>query len=193
MISDCICIHGEVVVDGRPVYSDLYPELGEYGFRLWRRQEGEPQQISGEGPHVDVIVVSPVLLINVPRDELSTGARYSFAGPHLGSVARFGGLAARDEGSRTRRIVEMQLETLYRDETLMLSIVATAGAVEPWSSAGELHEKTTQSLRIACAIPLGLVPRVVSGHQGFFLQKRLECATTAEYLEAVRNGPPKES
>lgn len=192
MTTNYICVPGEVIVDDQLAYSSLYPQIDESGLLLWRRRADEPGQISNQGPHVVLCVITPMLLMAVPRETLCSGAKYSFSGPCLGLTDEFGGLAGRD-GTNTRLIVHLEFEVLYHEATLRLSAFGEAGPILPVSSTGRAQENKTQFLKVLCPIPLAVIPGVARGRHGFFLQKKLECETTAEYIEAIKNGPPKDA
>ena len=183
-------VAGEVKIDGKFVYSGLHPQLSDFGLRLWRLQLGDLTQISGDGPHLEFRVITPLLLMGMTRKQLCEGAKYFCTGPYLGSLEEFGGLGARD-GSNLRWILELHFELLYREATLHVSISCTAGSIHPSSSAGWSRGGDRQTVDVRCAIPVSVIPLIVDGHHGFFLQKKLECETISDYLEAIKHGPPR--
>lgn len=186
-------IEGEVTRNGNPCYSGLYPEIGHFGFRLWRLDEKNSHQICNIGPHMNLCLPATCLFHSVQREEFINSLHYTFSGPYLGSIDEFHGVAALDSGPLPNIVERIDLDVLMQDDILFLAMSCIGRRKVRLSDKTNRPDDLAkpQTFGIKCSIPIAMIPSVVKGRSGLFLQKKLECETFQEYFEAVRNIPPE--
>jgi hypothetical protein len=189
-----INIDGDVSLNGKLCYRGLNPKVGGFGFRLWRLDENRPEMVRTHGPHINLSLPTPSVFQNVSKEAFLISAIFSFSGPYLGSMDELIGIPALHEGAKTRIIDKIDLKATLKDGklTLLLSGTAKPFPGTPGKPIGPNNLLEPQEFGICCPIPLSAIPSVFEGRSGFFLQKKLECESMKEYLEAVKYGPPKD-
>lgn len=188
-----INIDGEVSLDGKLCYRGLSPKIGEFGFRLWRRDERRPEMVRDQGPHINLSLPTPSVFQSVSREAFLSAVSYRFSGPYLGSMDALSGIPALHDGAQTRIIDVIELKATFAGENLVLLLSGNAQPVPrpPGKPIGPNNLLEPKRFVIHCSIPLPAIPLVFEGRYGFFLQKKLECKTIEEYIEAIKYGPPK--
>jgi hypothetical protein len=188
-----INIDGDVTLDGKLCYQGLSPKIGVFGFRLWRYEEKKPEMVCAYGPHFNLSLPTPSVFQNVPREAFLASISYRFSGPYLGTIDELSGIPALHEGAKTRIIDAIDLKATLGEGNLNLLLAGTAKPrpVSPGKPSGPNNLLKPQDFEIRCSMPLSFIPSVFEGPTGFFLQKKLECESLAEYLEAIKCGPPK--
>jgi hypothetical protein len=187
-------LDGEVLINGESCYRGINPVIAEYGFRLWRLDETHPSQIREYGPHFNLSLPTPSLFQQISREALIASVKYTFSGPYLGTTTDNSGIASLHEGPKMRYVDFIEVEVIFRDKVLFLTVSGAAAHVhpDPSQSIDPKHCLEPISFLIQCPIPTALIPSVFPGRPGWFLQRRLECESIQDYLEAIKYGPPKD-
>jgi len=172
-------LDGEVWINGKLCYSRVAPKITESHVQIWRLEEGRlPNRhtITTIGPHIVINSIGESLLVNVPRDDLISGASYSFSGPYLGHIAMLNGYPSVDHGTQMRAIRSLNFEIKIQGDAFHIELSGATGKLIP-STCGiyEVQDDRILEFKIWFDIPRHSLSLITKSKQvGEILGKRLE-------------------